>query len=444
MHGFLYWSAYNKICETVHMDAAPGRLLNGDTNGCGNSLAKASRDAKATPELFVLATRQFLSTADALSCTLAVPGYDEWTCGFKTKRVGDYLYVTEAAQETRLAPGMRIAAVGKNAVPFLLRDLGQEIFWGRGTDREDWDLVLRMYDSIDVFPGDGHVERLDLRAYPVQDAAEKPALSFERIGDALVARVGSLADADALEASLEQARAEGAFTGAQKLVLDLRGCAGDADPAAWLALLPYLVDAPVAAREVFGDEEVWSIYSKANADLLGGLLERAKTAVASDPEALAQVDGLIADVRAKEARVLEAKRAVRGMRARKEASELKEVVPSPFANERIEPAADAPARVAILVDETLGFGAERLAQAAMGMEKVALVGRATQGLVDYRNFVTLDLYEIGAYFTYPMSRTAANHDGAGYARSGLPLDAHVPFTPEECGRDLVLEAALQA
>lgn len=65
MKGFLYWSAYNNICETLHMDAAPGRLMNGDAVACGSSLAKASRDADATPELFVAAVRQFLSTCDA-------------------------------------------------------------------------------------------------------------------------------------------------------------------------------------------------------------------------------------------------------------------------------------------------------------------------------------------------------------------------------------------
>lgn len=82
----------------------------------------------------------------------------------------------------------------------------------------------------------------------------------------------------------------------------------------------------------------------------------------------------------------------------------------------------------------------------MGMERVRLVGRATPGAVDYENYVTRDYPDILARFTYPISRTVANREGRGYARAGLPLDVHVPWTPDECAggcsRDLVLEAAL--
>ena len=149
--------------------------------------------------------RQFLSTADAHTCRIECrdPGYREYDLGFRTRRHGDYLYVTEAAQETRLSPGMRIAAVGTCAVPFLLKDLGHEVFWGRGTDREDWDLVLRMFDTVDVFPGDGTVRRLELGRYPVQ--AAEPRLAWEERGDAVVLTVEALDDAAALEALVELA-----------------------------------------------------------------------------------------------------------------------------------------------------------------------------------------------------------------------------------------------
>lgn len=481
MKGFLYWSAYNNICETLHMDAAPGRLMNGDAVACGSSLAKASRDADATPELFVAAVRQFLSTCDARTCrpTCHDPAYAEYDLGFSVQRSGDHLYVTEARQEERLAPGMRIAAVGRNTVPFLLKDIAQEIFWGRGTDREDWGLALRMFDDVDVFPGDGHVMRMDLRRYPVQTRA--PRLACARREGACVLTVESLADGAAVARLLEEAGE--ALDGAERLVIDLRACAGEADPASYLALLPYLCDRDIPAREVFPDRQVYTIYSKANAELLLAGIERARKGFegragdGGDAETQAGsevLDALADDIRAKADEVLQAKRRTTGLQERRRASELPEIVPSPFDEEEVhvrrlgahgggsateqtaaqmaqagqagQAAARATGATILLVGPQTGVGAERLAEAVMGMDRVRLVGRATPGAVDYENYVTRDYPDILARFTYPISRTVANREGRGYARTGLPLDVHVLWTPDECaggcGRDLVLEAAL--
>lgn len=486
MKGFLYWSAYNNICETLHMDAAPGRLMNGDAVACGSSLAKASRDADATPELFVAAVRQFLSTCDARTCRLTChdPAYTEYDLGFSVQRGGDYLYVTEMRQEERLAPGMRIAAVGRNTVPFLLKDIAQEIFWGRGTDREDWGLALRMFDDIDVFPGDGHVMRMDLRRYPVQ--TRTPRLACARREDACVLTVESLADGTAVARLLEEAG--DALDGAEKLVIDLRSCTGEADSTSYLTLLPYLCDRDIPAREVFPDRQVYTIYSKANAELLLAGIERARKGFecragdGGDAETRAGsevLDALADDIRAKADEVLQAKRRTTGLQERRRASELPEIVPSPFGEEEVrarglgaggdggsaeqtgqtgqagqmaqarqtgQVAARATGATILLVGPQTGVGAERLAEAVMGMERVRLVGRATPGAVDYENYVTRDYPDILARFTYPISRTVANREGRGYARAGLPLDVHVPWTPDECGegcgRDLVLEAAL--
>ena len=476
MHGFLYWSAYNNIVETFHMDAAPGRVMNGDATACGNALAMASRDAKATPELFLAAVRQFLSTADARTCTVgcADPSYQEYGLGFEARRFEDALYVTRSCGDERLQPGMRIVAVGRNTVPFLLKDTAQEIFWGRGTDREDWDLALRMFSDIDVFPGDGSVQRLDLRRFPLGPAALSPVAGPAEVtsapatpcaepceveSDTALLTLHRLDDATGLNAVLAEGRE--LLARCTHLILDLRRCEGEADPTSYLQLLPYLVDADTPACDLFPEQRLFTIYSKANAErLLAPLLaartrlagtadEPAATTEKTAPETgsaanLALLDGLIADIRAKEAQVLEAKRAVRGLQQRRAASEVAEVAPSPFAaDELVTKAPHAPERVAILLDSTTGIGAERLAEAVMGQRAVSLVGRATPGALDYANYLRIDYPDILASFTYPISRTQTSREGRGYARTGLPLDVRVPFKPEECTRDTILAAALE-
>ena len=444
MKGFLYWSAYNNIVETMHMDAAPGRVMNGDGNACGNALASASRDAKADPALFLEAARQFLATAHARTCSVTCDDFSEYSLGFTTRRCGDYLYVTDSADE-RLKPGMRIVAVGRNTVPFLLKDTGQDIFWGRGTDREDWDLAMRMFDDVDVLPGDGHVERLPLRKV-APSTPDAPACAVsEPAEDVALVEVRSLADASAVHEALE-AGAE-VLARCNRLVLDVRRCAGEADSASYLELLPLLVGESMPAREVMGDVQLFTIYSKHNAERLLGNLQVARTALEArdgEQDQLDMIDVIAQDIQAKAQQVLEAKRAVTGMAERRKVGELPETAPSPFVDELVSVPEHAPERVAVLVDSTTGVGAERLAQAVMGMQKVQLVGRATPGAIDYANYVSAEYPDIHARFTFPISRTAANRAGKGYAQDGLPLDVHVPFTPQECTEDVVLACAIEA
>lgn len=439
MKGFLYLSGYNAICETLHMDAAPGRRSIGNAGACGNSLAKASRDARADVDQFLLAARQYLSTARARTCRVTChdPAYREYDLGFRVKRHENFLYVTQADQETRLAPGMRIVAVGMNKIDFLLKDAGAEIFWGRGTDREDWDLAMRMFDDIDVFPGDGHVMRLDLRRYPVPEP--RPVFEARVTGGAVVARADDLGQADKV-AELAQEVTLALARGARKLVLDLRHCAGAADPASYLALLPFLVDRDVDAAQVVGDRDIYTVYSKNNAARLIADIDRARPAL--DEAGRAMADELVADIQAKADEVLARKRTTHVMAQRLQMAELPEVEPSPFTDERVACDPHAPQTACVLLDSTTGEGAERLAQAVMGMGRVRLVGRATPGWVDYTNYLTEELEGIDCSFAYPISRTKENHDGAGYEACGLPLDVHVPFTPEECAHDTILDAAL--
>ena len=69
------------------------------------------------------------------------------------------------------------------------------------------------------------------------------------------------------------------------------------------------------------------------------------------------------------------------------------------------------------------------------------VGRATRGGLDYANLVVAPLDERFS-LVYPIAKTEDAHEGCGLRGRGLAPDVHVPFTPEECMRDLVLKRAL--
>lgn len=73
-------------------------------------------------------------------------------------------------------------------------------------------------------------------------------------------------------------------------------------------------------------------------------------------------------------------------------------------------------------------------------EKVTTIGRLTMGTIDYCNPITLTLDEAFSA-TYPMSKTNAAHEGRGVSGGGVPVDVYVPWTPDECTRDVLLESA---
>ena len=445
MESSLFVSGYNAICQTIVMDAACSRVSIGRPLECGEMLEKAASEGCATADDFVLAARQYLASAGARACQLIcnTPGYAEYDLGFRTRRAGDALYVTQAAQEERLPVGTRIVAVGGKTIPDVMGEAKADVFGGRDTDREDWDLTLRAAGEVDVVYADGQQEHLELRRYPVSQPQPRLCVS-EAAGDngahAVVLRIDDLTQVQRIRELLVEVHAA-LRRGADRLVLDLRRCEGDADPWAYLDLLPYLVDKDSVANELLGDFAVYTVYSPNNVRYLMQGIEASRPRF--DAENPGFVDQLLASVRQKGDQVMSVLKGAKTAMEQRAFVELPEMMPTPVEADRIRVAFDAPARTVILVDTTTGVGAERLAQAVMGMERVSLVGRMTPGLVDYTNPMTIDLQGLDSMLVYPISRSQANHDGAGYARTGLPLDVHVPFEPRECTQDVILEKALE-
>ena len=100
-----------------------------------------------------------------------------------------------------------------------------------------------------------------------------------------------------------------------------------------------------------------------------------------------------------------------------------------------------PEKVMVLTDTWCEQEAERFVQLAKRQGRAVLLGRPTMGTLDYTNPVMAEYDEFR--FTYPISRTAASLEGNGVDERGLQPDILVPFAPEECTADLLLQKALQ-
>ena len=95
--------------------------------------------------------------------------------------------------------------------------------------------------------------------------------------------------------------------------------------------------------------------------------------------------------------------------------------------------------VVVLTDTWTRDGAETLALAAKRAGAV-LVGRPTLGTIDLCGDVTLALDERYA-LTWPTAVTRAAREGRAIPGRGIAPDMYIPWTPEECARDVLMDAA---
>lgn len=101
---------------------------------------------------------------------------------------------------------------------------------------------------------------------------------------------------------------------------------------------------------------------------------------------------------------------------------------------------NAPETVIVLTDTWTRDGAETLALAAR-RAGATLIGRPTLGTVDHCGDVSYELDD-RYVLTWPTAMTRAAADGNGVMHRGVAPDVHIPWTPEECGRDVLWDAAM--
>lgn len=387
---------------------------------------KAWQNKILTDKLFYqYMTQRLIGLADRNLCFLTGPNcsYQPETCGFSVRRFGEELWVTSVREDTRLVPGDAIVAINKSKPA---AHLSYAIGNPTGSDdpeRQDWGFLLANSSHFVVRHADGTVQDLKTRRFPAAQSPQEPC-RFETLEDGTcVLTVTELDDEDAAELLVSH-RTEA--EGAPRLVIDVRGCSGGMESMAY-PLLDWLFDEATNLRDVLEPEVVLTNYTERNCVRREAQIEQLRrlSRVESDDEATRAALGWLDEN-------LEAVRANRGKGYVEETVQPEDL-----------PIAAAPAgqKVLVLTDATTGDAAEWFARVAKKAERATVVGRATMGNLDYSNPLAI-AFEDRFIFVYPMSKTKAAAEGHGIRGIGILPDVAVPFTPEECTRDLVLERAL--
>lgn len=396
------------------------------------ALAEAEAAGALDDELFVQGVRRYLAGFQDPGLAFeasAKADFRPTTCGFSVRRHGDALYVTEVREDGRLAPGDAVVLLDGRTPDEHLASLPGNPVNGDDPERQLWDEEVARCMRVLVRHADGAEEDLPVERFPRPGLAASlrpPTIELHEgagpRGDerAVVIAAHHFVDASVLQAM--QLRFDD-IQHADRVIVDIRD-AGEGMIGNAFGLMALFFDREVNLRDLMGQQIVYTRYTERNARLRARQLARLLDM--SDEAGRAWVQAEIDHVAA-----------CAGQGFVKEA-ELEE--------DMLFPPAPAGQRTLLLTDVRTSGPAERLAAiarraAAQGCGKVRSVGRATRGSLDYANLVVAPLDEIFS-LAYPIAKTEDAHEGRGLRGRGLAPDVHVPFTPEECTRDLVLEQAL--
>ena len=356
---------------------------------------------------------QMLATTMDRSLRLSLDGedYAPWRPGFDVRRIGDSLYVTGIQEEQRLRPGDRILRLNALAPDQHKRQFQKNFLYADEPEREMWGNVLKMTAHVLAVHADGTQEDIPLARY-TDPRPTAPQQLIRHPSGAVILSPGSMPDAGALSRLIDVNRNE--IDRADKLIIDLRACR-NGDEAAFLPLMPYILSNEKTMSEAAGLQQLRTLYTADNCRRRMQQL----SPFAGHPAA----DVLLAELEKK-----------RGAGFITEEIDLWADIP-----ESISPRGQA---VFLLTDTFTEGAAEAFALLAKKEGRAKLIGRATMGSLDYADMISVALSpEIT--FTYPMSITLDAAQGRGYKGKGVQPDVVLPFIPEECLRDLILERAMQ-
>ncbi|MGV8084074.1 MAG: S41 family peptidase [Coriobacteriia bacterium] len=342
------------------------------------------------------------------------------TAGFRVRRHGDSLYVTEVHEESRLQPGDALLTLNSSGLDEHLEYTGRNIVYSDIPERQLWDNLVKMSRHAIVLHPDGSQEDLELRAYP---ATERDyALSCQPLAPGVAyLKLEHFTDPEAVARLI--AENEELLSSADRLIVDVCKNIGGIDEA-FFPLLRFIHHEPVRLAELLGDEGVYTNYSANNCERRIRQLEALAAEGASGDDA-GWIAEEIASLRAKSGKGY--------------LFERDEDLPSlDFLVEGGRPEQ----RVIVLADTFCENAAETFVEVAKRSKKVTVVGRPTMGNIDYCNHITIALDDAFA-FSYPISKTKRAWEGRGISGRGVAVDVYVPWTPEECVRDVLLERAVE-
>ncbi|MCC8101916.1 MAG: hypothetical protein LIP11_06525 [Clostridiales bacterium] len=356
--------------------------------------------------------------------------YKNNTVGFRARRYGDDLYVTEVGRDDRLKLGDKITKLDKYTPGEHRTKIPKNFMVGNTPEREQWGCFLKMFPSFEVEHADGTTENLKFRHFIIEKPKRK--MEFESLNEkTFYICIEEFAQNTAdLEKAMEEHASE--LTSCENLIIDLRKNEAGTEPG-FVPLLPMIFDSEEELGALLEKEAIYTNYSEKNCEHTTKKIEsmRVRYEKANNEEAVALADQLIGEFKEKS-----------GKGFLKDVPEDDILAEYHEIHEGKEGLYNQIRKVILITDTWCRDAGEVFVKICSASDKVTVVGRPTMGTIDYTNYVNASIDKT-FILSYPMSKRQNVVDGHPYNETGLPVDVYIPWTPQECTEDLLRQKALE-
>ncbi|WP_262176203.1 S41 family peptidase [Saccharococcus sp. Marseille-Q5394] len=335
--------------------------------------------------------------------------------GFKVRRYEDRLYVTEVDSEERLEPGMSIVSLGGKSI-LELKELYQRRLNENHPERENWAPILMLYPEGEVVGANGK-QKFTFGLYDKKPYV--PTYSVEKRQDTVFITMTDFANPDAIAKMVVDNKEFLETT--EKWIIDVRVNYGGSDASIY-PLLPYLM--PEEGMELAGSDDDKMLINCTEASAVRVLPELEEMLSGTDDE--------------------HARHVLTVFKNEWERNRGKGFVEFDFGDmvsDTFVKGMKYPSSIIVLTDVYCGSSGDSFVELVKKSNKVTVIGRATMGLNDYANLVSMN-WEEGFELMYPSSRLTRIDKGQGMTGVGITPHIHIPWTPEHIEKDVDVEKAL--
>ena len=402
-----YQQLFREIVSILRRDYA-GKELMGDRFApryYTQAIGQAWNDDQLDDLLFLQYVSQMLACIGDRNLAFSLragDGYFPHSPGFFTRRYGPDLYVTAVTSEPSVSVGDKITAINGGSPAKHKALIQKDFFRGSVPEREDWNGLLKMADTVSVSRPDGSSFDLSLAHHPLAPPELLPVCA-EAAPGVVYLRPGAFEEGGNTAGFIKTN--EPLLAASRALILDLRNGRGLSEDEI-LPILPWLCRENTPLSQLF-DAELIINNTRLNCILRAAGLQ-------GIPE------------------------------AREYLQELAEKADTGFRAERCEPEGIspgmAPKTVVVLTDTWCRDAAETLALAAR-RAGARLIGRPTLGTTNTCIPVSYALDD-RFVLSWPVALSKAAYTGHSSIGQGIAPDEYISWCPAELTDDILLKRAL--
>lgn len=340
------------------------------------------------------------------------------TCGFAVRNYEDTLYVTEVIEENRFGKGARIISIDGQSISSI-RKLHRAMFRESHPEREEWDGILNNATYFELINENEDVVNMELKLY--RRTPRKSIYDFHSINEnTLLVTFSDFGDTNHIVNLIEQHKDD--LLKSKNVIVDVR-CNSGGNAHSFSSLLSYIFK---KGERPSSDLKVREFNcTDRNVELFLKQIKEIRNSTDNE-DTLKMVDF------AENQFITYRNQGFVAFNFSEYIADLE----NHFEGE------DSPEHVIILSDSYCASAGEELVELCKQSSKVKIVGRATMGLNDYSDLVSIK-WDNQFSLCYPISRLEQKTEIDPIHGKGIQPHIYIKWTPKHIEEDIDLQHALK-